>query len=51
MGYAGFGILMSDQAERIFGLVPTEQDKEMLKEVIPRIRVVEDDERGVKEGR
>lgn len=51
MGYAGFGILMSDQAERFFGMVPTEQDKERLKEVIPKIRVVEEDARGVTRGR
>ena len=48
MGYAGFGILMSDQAEKIFGMVPTEQDKERLKEVIPRIVIVEEDEGQVK---
>ena len=51
MGYAGFGILMSDQAERFFGMVPTEQDKERLKEVIPRIRVVEEEEGIVTKGR
>lgn len=50
MGYAGFGILMSDQAERIFGMVPTDKDKERLKEVIPRIRVVEEDERNNTKG-
>ncbi len=41
---------MSDQAEKIFGMVPTEQDKERLKEAIPRIRVVEEEERGVTRG-
>jgi len=44
MGYAGFGVLMSDQAEKIFGMAPTDRDKEKLQEAIPRIRHVDRDE-------
>ncbi len=35
---------MSNQAEKTFGMVPTDHDREKLKEVIPKIRVVEGDE-------
>lgn len=44
MGYAGLGILLSDKAEEKFNLVPTEQDKENLRESLPRIRFVDRDD-------
>lgn len=44
MSYAGFGILLSNRAEEKFGLVPTEEDKQKLRQAIPRIRTVERDE-------
>lgn len=44
MAYAGFGLLLSDQAEKTFNMVPTEQDKERLNHAIPKIRVVDKDD-------
>jgi len=44
MAYAGFGLLMSDQAEKVFGMTPTETDKENLDSVIPKVRIVDKDE-------
>ncbi|KAF2275750.1 uncharacterized protein EI97DRAFT_459205 [Westerdykella ornata] len=41
MGYAVFGMFMSDKVEEKLGLVPTEQDKEELKRVMPRIITVD----------
>lgn len=44
MAYAGFGLLLSDQAEKTFNMVPTEQDKARLNQAIPKIRVVDKDD-------
>ncbi|KAL2356432.1 hypothetical protein BJ546DRAFT_838759, partial [Cryomyces antarcticus] len=44
MGYAGFGMLMTDQAEKVFELTPTEQDKEKLDRILPRITTIEKDD-------
>ena len=41
MAYAGLGLLLSDKAEESFGLVPSEQDRERLREIVPRITVVD----------
>lgn len=41
MAYAAFGLLVSDKAEEALGLVPTEEDKQRLREAIPRIHTVE----------
>ena len=41
MGWAGLGILISDQAEKAFGMVPSEKDREELEKVVPRVRFVE----------
>lgn len=41
MAWAGLGLLLSDKAEEVFGLKPTENDKEGLKDVLPRVRRVD----------
>lgn len=41
MGYAMLGMFLSDKAEQSFGLTPTEQDKQRLKESVPKIHFVE----------
>ena len=41
MTWAGLGLLLSDKAEEVFGLKPTEKDKEGLKDVLPRLRRVD----------
>lgn len=41
MAYAGFGLLASDEAEKAFNLVPSEEDKERLNRAIPKIRTVD----------
>ncbi|KAI9794925.1 MAG: hypothetical protein M1835_006299 [Candelina submexicana] len=43
MAWAGVGILMTDQVEKTFGMVPTEQDKHRLEEVLPKVTFVEKD--------
>lgn len=44
MAYAAFGLLLSDKAEEAFGFTPTQQDKERLKDIVPKVRVVEKEE-------
>jgi hypothetical protein len=44
MGYAGTALYLSDKAEEKFGLVPKPEDKEKLRQAIPKIRTVEKDE-------
>ncbi|KAF2403435.1 hypothetical protein EJ06DRAFT_527054 [Trichodelitschia bisporula] len=44
MAYAGIGLLLSDKAEEKFGMVPSEEDKERLSRVIPKVRVIEHDD-------
>ncbi|CAF9904713.1 MAG: hypothetical protein ALECFALPRED_009396 [Alectoria fallacina] len=41
MAWAGLGLFLSDKAEEVFGLKPTENDKEGLKAVLPRVRRVD----------
>ncbi|KAF2035309.1 hypothetical protein EK21DRAFT_107429 [Setomelanomma holmii] len=41
MAYAGIGLYLSDKAEEKFGLVPTEKDKEELRNALPKITTVE----------
>ncbi|TKA67220.1 hypothetical protein B0A55_08779 [Friedmanniomyces simplex] len=41
MAYATFGLLVSDKAEEALGLVPTEEDKQRLREAVPKIQTVE----------
>ncbi|KAI9720224.1 MAG: hypothetical protein M1812_003042 [Candelaria pacifica] len=43
MAWAGFGILMTDQAEKEFGMVPTEEDKHRLEEMMPKVTFVQKD--------
>jgi hypothetical protein len=40
IAWAGIGMFVSDQAEAVFGFTPTKEDKERLKEALPRIREV-----------
>jgi len=39
--YAGLGLLLTDVAEEKFDLVPSEEDKRRLKELVPKVRVVD----------
>lgn len=41
MAYAGIGLFLSDKAEEKFGLTPTEQDREELRNALPKITTVE----------
>ncbi|EUC36548.1 hypothetical protein COCVIDRAFT_30549 [Bipolaris victoriae FI3] len=41
MAYAGVGLYISDVAEEKLGYVPTEKDKEHLKDALPKISAVE----------
>lgn len=41
MGYAVLGLFLSDKAEEKFGFTPTEQDKQKLREAVPKIHMVE----------
>ena len=43
MAYSLLGILVSSKAERNFGLVPTEKDREALREIVPKIRTLGED--------
>jgi hypothetical protein len=45
MAYAIFGLTLSDKAEEAFGFTPTEKDKKDLREVVPKIHVVEKDKK------
>jgi hypothetical protein len=44
MGYAATALFLSDKAEEKFGLTPTPEDKEKLRQALPKIRTVEKDE-------
>jgi hypothetical protein len=39
--YAGVGLLLTDVAEEKFDLVPSEEEKRRLKELVPKVRVVD----------
>ncbi|KAK5138162.1 hypothetical protein LTR08_004857 [Meristemomyces frigidus] len=41
MAYAGFGIFASDLMESYFGLTPTDQDRQRLKEAMPKIHTID----------
>lgn len=41
IAYAGFGLLVSDKAEKAFGYAPTEEDKKRLHDSVPKIQLVE----------
>lgn len=43
MAYAMFGLMLSDKAEAAFGFTPTEKDKKDLKDSVPKIHMVEKD--------
>lgn len=44
MGWGFLGIMLSDRAEEKFDLVPTDEDKAKLREIIPTIRTVDRDD-------
>ncbi|MCJ1244964.1 hypothetical protein MMC30_002165 [Trapelia coarctata] len=39
--WAGIGLFVTDQTERKFNMVPTEQERKELEGLIPRVRLVE----------
>jgi hypothetical protein len=39
--YAGAGMLVVDQMEERFGMVPTEEERAELKRALPRVRAVD----------
>ena len=41
MAYAGFGLLVSDKAEQVFGYTPTEGDRQRVRDTMPRVQMVE----------
>ena len=41
MSYAVVGLFLSDKAEEKFGYVPSEQDKQDLRDAVPKIHMVE----------
>jgi hypothetical protein len=41
MAYAAFGLLASDQAEKLLGWTATEEDRRRLKEELPKVHVVD----------
>lgn len=51
MGYALAGLYLSDTAEERFDMVPTEQDREKLRQMIPKIHAVDKDESPIARGR
>jgi hypothetical protein len=44
MGYAIAGLYLSDTAEEKFGMKATDEDREKLREMIPKIHTVDKDE-------
>lgn len=44
MSYAVFGLFVSDKAEQVLGLVPTEDDKRRLNEALPKIHRIDREE-------
>lgn len=47
MAYAGAGLLVSDKAEQAFGYTPSEEDRRRLREVVPRVHLVDREEGGI----
>lgn len=45
MAYAVLGLLVSDEAEKKFGMVPTEEDKKELKSWVPKVTMVDRNEK------
>lgn len=41
MAYAGAGLYISDRIEEKFGLTPTEQDREELRNALPKVMIVD----------
>jgi len=41
MAYAGLGLLVSDEIERRFDMVPDEEDYEEVRKLMPKISTVE----------
>ncbi|KXS93797.1 hypothetical protein AC578_828 [Pseudocercospora eumusae] len=49
MAYATAGLFLSEKAESFFGFTPTEQDKQALKDAVPKFQFVEKDKKEKKE--
>ncbi|CAF9913641.1 MAG: hypothetical protein HETSPECPRED_001617 [Heterodermia speciosa] len=45
IGYSGMGILISNGAEKRFGFVANEEEKDRLRRIIPKIRTIDRDEK------
>ena len=45
IGYSGTGILISNGAEKRFGFVASEEDKERLRRIIPKITTIDRNEK------
>ncbi len=45
MAYAAFGLLASDQAEKFLGWTATDEDRKRLKEELPKVHVVDRDDK------
>jgi hypothetical protein len=46
MTWAAFGLLVTDKTEKALGMEPSEKEREELRKVVPRVRVVEKGEAG-----
>ncbi|KAI5795476.1 hypothetical protein DFH27DRAFT_612734 [Peziza echinospora] len=46
IGYSAGGLLFSDAVEKVGGFTPSEEERERLRGVVPRVVVVEREERG-----
>lgn len=45
IGYSGLGILISNGAEKRFGFVANEEEKERLRRIIPKITTIDREEK------
>ena len=41
LAWAGIGLLVTDKAEKEFGMQPKESDREKLRELLPKVTVVD----------
>ncbi|KAF2138042.1 uncharacterized protein K452DRAFT_291082 [Aplosporella prunicola CBS 121167] len=45
MAYGAFGLFASDEAEKAFNMVPTEEEKKRLDSAMPKIHIVDQDDK------
>ena len=43
--WGGLGLLVTDHAEKRFNMIPTDKDREKLEEVMPKITILEREDR------